>query len=61
MMTIAVAFAACETSELAAQPIYQEQPPMTSVMELIMAGGFTPVAFEPFFQSQHRGIIILAL
>jgi FkbM family methyltransferase len=37
--------------ELAAQPIYQEQPPMTSVMGLIMAGGFTPVAFEPFFQS----------
>jgi FkbM family methyltransferase len=37
--------------ELAAQPIYRDQPGMTTVMDLIMAGGFTPVAFEPFFQS----------
>jgi FkbM family methyltransferase len=37
--------------ELAAQPIYRGQPAMTTVMDLIMAGGFTPVAFEPFFQS----------
>jgi FkbM family methyltransferase len=37
--------------ELAAQPIYSGQPAMTQVMELIMGGGFTPVAFEPFFQS----------
>ena len=37
--------------ELAAQPIYQGQPGMTSVMELIMADGFNPVAFEPWFQS----------
>lgn len=37
--------------ELAAQPIYSGQPAMTLVMDLIMAGGFTPVAFEPFFES----------
>jgi FkbM family methyltransferase len=37
--------------ELSAQPIYHGQPAMTSVMELIMADGFTPVAFEPFFHS----------
>jgi hypothetical protein len=37
--------------ELAAQPIYHGQPTMTSVMEMVMTDGFTPVAFEPFFQS----------
>ena len=37
--------------ELAAQPIYSGQPAMTTVMELIMDGGFTPVAFEPFWRS----------
>jgi FkbM family methyltransferase len=37
--------------ELSAQPIYQGQPGMTAVMELIMADGFSPVAFEPWFQS----------
>jgi len=37
--------------ELAAQPIYHDQPDMTTVMDLIMTAGFTPVAFEPFFQS----------
>jgi FkbM family methyltransferase len=37
--------------ELAAQPIYYDQPAMTTVMELVMSDGFTPVAFEPFFQS----------
>lgn len=37
--------------ELAAQPIYRDQPGMTTVMELIMADGFSPVAFEPWFQS----------
>jgi FkbM family methyltransferase len=37
--------------ELIAQPIYSGQPLMTTVMELLMADGFTPVAFEPFFES----------
>lgn len=37
--------------ELAAQPIYSGQPAMTTVMDLIMKDGFTPVAFEPFFES----------
>jgi len=40
--------------ELAAQPIYIGQPPMTSVMELIMTDGFTPVAFEPWFRSSDE-------
>ena len=46
--------------ELAAQPIYSGQPAMTLVMELIMASGFTPVAFEPFFQSSD-GLRIVEL
>jgi FkbM family methyltransferase len=46
--------------ELSAQPIYQEQPRMTSVMELVMAAGFTPVAFEPFFHSSD-GLRIVEL
>jgi FkbM family methyltransferase len=37
--------------ELAAQPIYSGQPAMTTVMDIIIADGFTPVAFEPFFES----------
>jgi len=37
--------------ELAAQPIYAGQPSMTTVMDLILSGGFDPVAFEPFFSS----------
>lgn len=37
--------------ELIAQPIYSGQPVMTTVMDLLMADGFTPVAFEPFFES----------
>jgi FkbM family methyltransferase len=37
--------------ELAAQPIYAGQPQMTAVMDLIMTDGFTPVAFEPGFES----------
>lgn len=37
--------------ELAAQPIYSGQAPMINVMDLIMSDGFTPVAFEPFFES----------
>lgn len=37
--------------ELAAQPIYSGQPLMTTVMDLIMTDGFTPVAFEPWFES----------
>lgn len=46
--------------ELSAQPIYQKQPPMTSMMELIMADGFVPVALEPFFQSSD-GLRIVEL
>jgi FkbM family methyltransferase len=37
--------------ELAAQPIYSGQPAMTTVMDLIMNDGFTPVGFEPVFES----------
>ena len=37
--------------ELSAQPIYAGQPPMTTVMDLIMTDGFNPVAFEPWFDS----------
>jgi len=37
--------------ELIAQPIYSGQPLMPAVMELLMSDGFTPVAFEPFFES----------
>jgi FkbM family methyltransferase len=37
--------------ELAAQPIYAEQPAMTTVMDLILDDGFTAVAFEPIFES----------
>jgi FkbM family methyltransferase len=37
--------------ELAAQPIYADQPAMTTVMDLIMEDGFNAVAFEPIFES----------
>jgi FkbM family methyltransferase len=37
--------------ELAAQPIYADQPAMTTVMDLILEDGFNAVAFEPFFES----------
>jgi len=37
--------------ELSAQPIYAGQPPMTAVIDVIMADGFNPVAFEPWFDS----------
>ena len=37
--------------ELAAQPIYSGQPAITTVMDLLLTDGFTPVAFEPFFES----------
>ena len=37
--------------ELAAQPIYVGQPPMTEVMDLLLADGFHVVAFEPLFES----------
>jgi FkbM family methyltransferase len=37
--------------ELAAQPLYDGQPPMTTVMDLVMDDGFTPVVFEPWFRS----------
>jgi len=35
--------------ELAPQHLYSGQPEMTTVLGLIMSGGFSPVAFEPFF------------
>jgi FkbM family methyltransferase len=37
--------------ELAAQPIYNDQPKMTEVMDILLDDGFTPVAFQPLFQS----------
>ena len=37
--------------ELAAQPIYSGQPLLTTVMDQIMTDEFTPVAFEPWFES----------
>jgi FkbM family methyltransferase len=46
--------------ELAAQPIYHDQPKMTTVMDLIMDDGFTAVAFEPLFQSSD-GLRIVEL
>jgi FkbM family methyltransferase len=45
--------------ELAAQPIYQDQPAMTTVMDLIMTDGFSPAAFEPFFKSSDGRMIEL--
>ena len=46
--------------ELAAQPIYHDQPKMTAVMDLVMDDGFTAVAFEPLFQSSD-GLRIVEL
>ena len=37
--------------ELAAQPIYHDQPKMTEVMDILLDDGFTPVVFQPLFQS----------
>jgi FkbM family methyltransferase len=37
--------------ELVAQPMYEGQPAMTAVMDMIMADGLSPVAFEPWFPS----------
>lgn len=37
--------------ELGAQPLYYDQPSMTTVMELVMSNGFDAVAFEPLFES----------
>jgi FkbM family methyltransferase len=37
--------------ELSAQPIYDGQPRMTRVMDILLDDGFTPVAFQPLFQS----------
>ena len=37
--------------ELSAQPIYDGQPRMTKVMDILLDDGFTPVAFQPLFQS----------
>jgi len=37
--------------ELSAQPIYGGQPRMTKVMDILLDDGFTPVAFQPVFQS----------
>ena len=46
--------------ELAAQPIYHDQPTMTTVMDLVMDDGFTAVAFEPLFHSSD-GLRIVEL
>jgi FkbM family methyltransferase len=40
--------------ELAAQPLYDSQPPMTKVMDILLNDGFAPVAFQPFFHSSDR-------
>src|SRR5215469_5412513 len=37
--------------ELAGQPIYNGQPKMTEVMDILLDDGFTPVAFQPLFVS----------
>jgi len=37
--------------ELAAQPIYRDQPRMTEVMDILLDDGYAPVAFQPLFQS----------
>lgn len=37
--------------ELAGQPIYNDQPKMTEVMDILLDDGFTPVAFQPLFLS----------
>jgi len=46
--------------ELAAQPIYEGQPRMTRVMDILLDDGFTPVAFQPLFQSSD-GLRIVEL
>jgi FkbM family methyltransferase len=37
--------------ELSAQPIYDGQPRMTKVMDILLDDGFNPVAFQPLFSS----------
>jgi FkbM family methyltransferase len=46
--------------ELSAQPIYAGQPRMTRVMDILLDDGFTPVAFQPLFQSSD-GLRIVEL
>jgi FkbM family methyltransferase len=46
--------------ELSAQPIYDGQPRMTRVMDILLDDGFTPVAFQPLFQSSD-GLRIVEL
>ena len=46
--------------ELSAQPIYDGQPRMTKVMDVLLDDGFTPVAFQPLFQSSD-GLRIVEL
>lgn len=46
--------------ELAAQPIYAGQPRMTAIMDILLDDGFTPVAFQPLFQSSD-GLRIVEL
>jgi FkbM family methyltransferase len=40
--------------ELVAQPMYESQPRMTKVMDILLDDGFAPVAFQPFFHSSDR-------
>ncbi|HVT69411.1 MAG TPA: FkbM family methyltransferase [Trebonia sp.] len=46
--------------ELVTQPIYRGQPVLTTVMDVLMADGFTPVAFEPLIESAD-GLLIVEL
>lgn len=46
--------------ELSAQPIYDGQPRMTRVIDILLDEGFTPVAFQPLFQSSD-GLRIVEL
>ena len=40
--------------ELSAQAIYEEQPSMTRVMDVLFAEGFSPVAFQPVSRSPDK-------
>jgi FkbM family methyltransferase len=46
--------------ELSAQPIYDGQPRMTKVMDILLDEGFAPVAFQPLFHSSD-GLRIVEL
>lgn len=46
--------------ELSAQPIYDGQPRMTKVIDILLDDGFTPVAFQPLFSSSD-GLRIVEL